>query len=149
MGIDCNVPSGRSPLPACPRKKELLALVPSLQGNRGEDWPPRMVGVLNRRHYRPPKLLIIRVPGYRKAQFSRNFPAHGGCVSPLKGDFECNGLLTSWDRSSQPADARATVLVCIVVAVPYWASRPRCELTKAKSVRYVFLCLARGVLISQ
>src|ERR1035438_2602644 len=26
----------------------------------------------------------------------------------------------------------------IAVAVPYWASRPRCELTKAKSVRYVF-----------
>ena len=49
-----------------------------------------------------------------------------------------NGLLTSWDRSSQPTDARATVLVCIAVAVPYWASRPRCELTKAKSVRYVF-----------
>src|ERR1022692_783256 len=37
----------------------------------------------------------------------------------------------------------------IAVAVPYWASRPRCELTKAKSVRYVFLCLARGVLIQQ
>src|ERR1035441_9346411 len=48
------------------------------------------------------------------------------------------GLLTSWYRSSQPTDARATGLVCIAVAVPFWASRPRFELTKAKSVRYLF-----------
>src|ERR1039457_4611356 len=49
-----------------------------------------------------------------------------------------NNTITSWDRSSQPTDARATVLVCIAVAVPFWASRPRFELTKAKSVRYLF-----------
>src|ERR1022692_5314614 len=61
-----------------------------------------------------------------------------GSTSPFEWGFECNRLLTSWDRSSQPTDARATVLVCIAVAVPYWASRPRFELTKAKSVRYLF-----------
>src|ERR1035437_9850394 len=56
----------------------------------------------------------------------------------LRWALECNRLLTSWDRSSQPTDARATGLVCIAVAVPFWASRPRFELTKAKSVRYLF-----------
>ena len=46
LGSDIEVPPYRSALPAREGQKELLALVPSLQGNCVEDWPARVVGVL-------------------------------------------------------------------------------------------------------
>jgi hypothetical protein len=43
---DCEVPSHRSPLPACEGKEELSAFVLPPPRNCGGDWPARVVGVL-------------------------------------------------------------------------------------------------------
>src|SRR5580704_16464811 len=46
MVSDCEVPSHRSPLPACKGQKKLLAIVSSVSRACGADWTPRVVGVL-------------------------------------------------------------------------------------------------------
>src|SRR5580704_5592965 len=46
MVSDCEVPSRRSPLPACKGQKKLLAIVSSVSRACGANWTPRVVGVL-------------------------------------------------------------------------------------------------------
>ncbi len=49
MVRDCEVPSHRSPLPACEGEEELSAFVLPPPRNCGEDWPTRVVGILANR----------------------------------------------------------------------------------------------------